>query len=97
MQALKVLVVAMTILIIAGLAVVTVTIINRLSHGNSSGSASFTAANLILPKGCHLVGMVTAGNRLALRLGDSQECQVILFVDPESGQQVGSLALQSQP
>ncbi len=96
MQALKVLVVGMGVLIIAGLAVVTVTIINRLSHGSSS-STGFSAANLTLPKGCHLVGMVSAGNRLALRLGDSPECQVILFVDPDSGQQVGSLALQTQP
>ena len=94
MQALKVLVVVMGVLIIAGVAVVAVTVINRMSHG---GGASFSAANLTLPKGCHLVGMVSAGNRLALRLGDTSECQVILFVDPESGQQVGSLALQTQP
>ena len=52
---------------------------------------------MTLPKGCHLIGMVNAGDRLALRLGDSPACQVILFVDPQSGQQVGSLALQSQP
>jgi Family of unknown function (DUF6476) len=95
MQALKVLVVVMGVLIIAGVAVVAVTIVNRLSHGSSS--PGFSAANLTLPKGCHLVGMVSAGNRLALRLGDSAECQIILFVDPESGQQMGSLALQTQP
>jgi hypothetical protein len=41
--------------------------------------------------------MVNAGDRLALRLGDTPECQVILFVDPQSGQQTGSLAVQPQP
>jgi hypothetical protein len=41
--------------------------------------------------------MVNAGDRLALRLGDTPECQVILFVDPQSGQQTGSLAVQTQP
>ncbi len=95
MQALKVLVVVLGVLIVAGLAVVTVTIVNRLSHGG--GGSGFNAAKLTLPKGCRLVGMINAGSRLALRLGDSPECQVILFVDPESGQQTGSLALETQP
>jgi hypothetical protein len=93
MQALKILVVVLGVLIVAGLGIVVVTIVSRSGHGGGG----FDSAALTLPKGCHLIGMVNAGDRLALRLGDSPACQVILFVDPQSGQQVGSLALQSQP
>ena len=94
MQGLKILVIFMGALILAGMTVVGLTIFNRMGSGGSGGFGSIALA---LPKGCHLIGMVNAGDRLALRLGDSAECQVILFVDPHSGQQTGSLALQSQP
>ncbi len=93
MQGLKILVILMGVLILAGMTVVGVTIFNRMGHGGGG----FASMALTLPKGCHVIGMLNAGDRLALRLGDSPECQVILFVDPRSGQQVGSLALQSQP
>jgi hypothetical protein len=92
MQALKLLVIVMGVLIVAGIALIVVTMMNRSGHGGGFGSAAIT-----LPKGCHLIGMVNAGDRLALRLGDTPECQVILFVDPQSGQQTGSLAVQPQP
>jgi len=94
MQGLKILVIFMGALILAGMTVVGLTIFNRMGSGGSGGFGSIALA---LPKGCHLIGMVNAGDRLALRLGDSAECQVILFVDPHNGQQTGSLALQSQP
>ena len=93
MQALKLLVIVMGVLIIAGVAVIVITVMNRSGHG----AAGFGSAALTLPKGCHLIGMVNAGDRLALRLGDSPDCQLVLFVDPQSGQQTGSLAVQSQP
>ncbi len=93
MQALKILVILMGVLILAGVTVVGMTVFNRMGGGGSN----FGSMALALPKGCHLIGMINAGDRLALRLGDSAECQVILFVDPRNGQQVGSLALQSQP
>jgi hypothetical protein len=94
MQGLKILVILLGVVILAGVVVVGVTIFNR---AGNSGGGGFGSLALALPKGCHLIGMVTAGDRLALRLGDSAECQVILFVDPHSGQQTGSLALQSRP
>ena len=93
MQALKFLVIVLGVLIVGGVTVIVVTLISRSGHGGGG----FGSAALTLPKGCHLIGMVNAGDRLALRLGESADCQVILFVDPQSGQQTGSLALQPQP
>jgi hypothetical protein len=96
MQPLKVLVVVLGAMIVVGLGVVVVTIVQRLgNHG--AAARSFGTASVTLPKDCHVVGMATAGAKLALQLGDGPDCQLILFVDPESGQEAGRIGLLVQP
>ena len=95
MQGLKILVIAMGVLILIGVTVLIVTVASRLKGGSSG--RSFGAASLVLPKGCRVVEMTTAGARLGLRLGDGPDCQLILLVDPESGQETGRIALLAQP
>jgi hypothetical protein len=95
MQGLKILVIAMGVLILAGVTVLVVTVASRVKGG--SAGRSFGAASLVLPKGCHVVEMTTAGARLGLRLGDGPDCQLILLVDPESGQETGRISLLAQP
>ncbi len=41
--------------------------------------------------------MTPAGARLALRLGEGPDCQLILFLDPETGREAGRLSLLAQP
>jgi hypothetical protein len=94
MQGLKLLVIAMGVLIVIGVAVIVVTVVNRV---RGVSGRSFDQASLVLPKGCHVAGIATAGARLALELGDGPECQLILFVDPESGRETGRLSLLAQP
>ncbi len=96
MQPLKVLVIVLGVVIVIGLAVVVVTIANHFGKPGSAGR-SFDTAGLALPKGCHVVEMAAAGTRLALRLGDGSDCQVILLVDPESGREMGRIGLLAQP
>ena len=95
MQPLKVLVIVLGVVIVIGLGIVVVTAVQRLGHG--AGARSFDTASLMLPKGCHVVGMTAAGARLALRLGDGPDCQIILVVDPESGKETGRIGLLAQP
>ena len=95
MQPLKLLVIVLGVVIVVGLAVVVVTVVHRM--GGTGGGRAFETADLTLPKGCHVIGMASAGERLAVRLGDAPECQIILFVDPESGQQSGRVNLLTQP
>jgi hypothetical protein len=95
MQPLKVLVIVMGVVIAIGLGIVAMTIADRL--GKRGGAGGFGTANLTLPKGCHLIGMASAGAKLALRLGDTLDCQVILIVDPESGRETGRIALAAEP
>ena len=94
MQSLKVLVIVLGVVIVVGLGVVVVTVIQRL---NAHGSRGFVSASLTLPKGCHVIGMAAAGDRLALRLGDGSDCQIVLFVDPQTGQETGRVGLLAQP
>jgi cation transporter-like permease len=95
MQGLKILVIAMGVLILIGVTVVVVTVASKLKGG--SAGRSFGAASLVLPKGCRVVEMATAGARLALRLGEGPDCQLILLVDPESGRETGRVSLLAQP
>ncbi|HZT19029.1 MAG TPA: DUF6476 family protein [Dongiaceae bacterium] len=96
MQGLKILVVVLGVLILVGLAVVIVTIASRLK-GPAGARPGFGAASLLLPKGCRVVEMTPAGARLALRLGEGPDCQLILFLDPETGREAGRLSLLAQP
>ena len=95
MQALKVLVGVMGALIIVGTVVVMVTIVQRMGRGPAA--SGFGKASLVLPRGCRVVEMTTAGAKLALRLGDGPDCQGIVIVDPETGRETGRLQLLAQP
>jgi hypothetical protein len=94
MQGLKILVIAMGVLILIGVTVLIVTVASRLKGSPGRG---FAAASLVLPSGCRVVEMTPAGGLLALRLGDGPSCQLIVMVDPESGQEKGRLSLLAQP
>jgi hypothetical protein len=95
MQALKIIVIALGVLILVGVTVVIVAVATRMKGG--SPGRSFEPASLVLPKGCRVVEMTTAGPRLALRLGDGSDCQLILLVDPDSGRETGRISLLAQP
>jgi hypothetical protein len=95
MQGLKILVIAMAVLIVAGLTVMIITVAYRLK--GAGGGHGFGTASLLLPKGCRVSEMASAGNKLALRLGEGTDCQAIIFLDPESGQETGRVSLLGQP
>ncbi len=90
MRALKVLVVVMGIVIIAGLAVVAVTVVKRMG-GAAEKPGTFETATLSVPSGCRVVEMVPAGERLVLRLGEGERCRGILVVDLKTGALLGRL------
>jgi len=89
-QVLKGLVVVMGILILAGLGVITVTLVGRSS---SSGGDAFDRLSLGLPAGSRVVSSAASGARLALtvRLPDGSERVVI--VDMARGKRLGTVTL----
>jgi uncharacterized protein DUF6476 len=103
MRALKALVIVMGIIIVAGVAVVVVTIVNRLQNKTpaamtASGAAELGDVVLPLPAGCRVAEMTSANDRLWLRLepltGNSADaaCADILILDPATGSVVGRLS-----
>ena len=94
MRALKVLVIVMGLLIVAGTAVVIVTVAKRVSPAGRPASAP-VAASLTLPPGCNVAEMTTIGDRLALRLEGDGDCRQILLVDPATASITGHIGLVS--
>ncbi|WP_119460226.1 DUF6476 family protein [Rhodospirillaceae bacterium SYSU D60014] len=107
MQALKALVIIMGIMIIAGVAVVVVTIYNRLggmaeepaptASAPAPAPANFGEAALAVPAGCRVTSTAAAGDRLILQLGPENSaagaCAQILVLDMETGSLLGRFIL----
>jgi len=87
------LVVIMSVLIVAGLIVVVVTIAIRLGDG----SVGFEAADLQIPGGCQVVETVPADDRLVLRLGTAERCNQVLIVDMATGKLLATIRLVAEP
>jgi len=92
MRALKALVIVMGVLIVAGTAVVIVTVGKRVSQAGRAAPGS-VAASLALPPGCKVAEMTTIGDRLALRLEGEGDCRQILLVDPATASITGHIGL----
>ncbi len=104
MLALKALVIVMGVLIVAGLAVVGVTIYNRMqaraelsAAADAGAPPAFDRATVPLPAGCRVAALHPAGERLLLQLEGIAGCQQILVVDLRSGRLLGRLDLTPAP
>jgi hypothetical protein len=103
MRGLKFLVVAMGVLILAGLATIAVTIVHRMGAGKaaerpvapSAGSWGEGGKRLALPAGSRVAGMAIAEGRLVLRLEGPGAEQRLLLVDLATGASLGSILLDS--
>jgi hypothetical protein len=98
MRALKVLVIVMGVAILAGFALVVVTIATRLGGGRED-DGGFGRVVAGVPEGCVVAEMVPADERLLLRLDgpEARGCQVILVLDLESGARLGQVDLTQSP
>ncbi len=93
MKALKVAVVAMGVLIVAGFAFVVVTIVGRVT--GDSPLEQLGSLALEIPADCSLADAWSADGLLYVRLGGpaSKGCAVILLVDPQTGSEAGRVTL----
>ena len=98
MQALKVLVVVMGLAIVAILAVIIVTVVQRIDDGPAKGEG-FGEVALTVPEGCALAQVEAAEGRLVLRLDGPPErgCQQAVVLDPESGRVLGRIIAAPGP
>lgn len=105
MRALKVLVVAMGVLLLAGVAVVIVTIMTRLAQHPAATApvaaaegrpVPFGTTSLALPAGARVIEMQSAGRRLALHLRHADGSEALLILDPDTGTEIGTIELKPQ-
>ncbi len=87
MRALVSVVVLMGVLIVAGIAVIGITIARRMG-----GPAVVANLTLSEPDGTHIAGIASAADRLGLLLQGGGPDRVVL-VDPKSGQVVARMGL----
>ena len=87
MRAMLAVVIVMGVLIVLGVATLAVTVVRRLSGPTLQ-------APLVLnePSGTHMLGMTSAGDRLAVLLQGGGPDRILLL-DPRSGQVLGRIGL----
>ena len=96
---LKVLVIVMGLLIIAGFIVVAAEIARRVSGTNTSSGntasppagAAF-AQRIALPSGAQVVSMASVGDRLVVHVRDQNGLATAYVVDPRTGALLGTIA-----
>ena len=92
MRALKVTVVFMGVVIVAGFALVIVSLASRLGEDKAAG---FGERGLAAPAGCGIASAQAADDRLIVRLDGLAErgCRQVLVLDLETGETLGRLSL----
>ncbi len=93
MAALKVLVVVMAVLIVAGIGAIVYGIATRLDLSRPS----FADGRIELPAGARVVDMAAAGERLVLRVALPDARERLIVVDLARGRQLGALDLARAP
>jgi hypothetical protein len=91
---LKVLVIVMGLLIVAGFVVIAAEIARRMSSASPasapSGAAAF-ARSIALPSGAQVVSVSPAGDRLAVHVKAVDGRSTVYIVDPRSGALLGTV------
>ena len=98
-RALKILVVVMGVMIIAGVATLVVVIAGRVSRGGP-GTASpppFAASPIELPKGARIETMSAGSDRLVIDLMLPDGNRQLVIIDLATGRSLGTIPLRTAP
>jgi uncharacterized protein DUF6476 len=98
-RALKILVVVMGVMILAGVATLVVVIAGRLSHGGpgTPSAPPFAAAPIELPKGARIETMSAGGDRLIIDLVLPDGNRQLVIIDLATGRTLGTVPLRTAP
>jgi hypothetical protein len=99
MRALKILVVVMGVMILAGVAALVVVIAGRVSRGGAgaASSHSFAASPIEYPKGARIETISAAGDRLVIDLVLPDGNRQLIIVDLATGRFLGTIPLRAAP
>ncbi|MGO8915756.1 MAG: hypothetical protein ACLQJR_07605 [Stellaceae bacterium] len=99
MRSLKLLVVVMGVLLVAGTAALIAAIIDRASHRAAAPppravARGFDRAVIDLPAGARVLASEAADGRLVLRVGLAEGGEELILIDPASGALLGTIELR---
>jgi hypothetical protein len=99
MRALVALTVFMGVLLVAGCAVVAVTILHRISARPTPSMVAGAPgrASVPLPPGARVAGMTAVGERLVLQVAAPDRSDMLILLDPASGAVLETIDLVPQP
>ena len=99
MRALKVLVIVMGVVIIAGFAVLIVVIAGRVSPSRPAAMSPqpFAAAPIELPAGARIEAMAMGSDRLVLEILLPDGNRRLMIIDPATGRLLGAIPLRTVP
>lgn len=98
MRALKVLVVVLGILLVAGVIALVIAIVDRINHPRPALEASAATASAIdLPAGANILGTETTGDRLVVRIGLGGGGEEIFIFNLATGARVSTITLRPRP
>ena len=98
-RALKILVVVMGVMIVAGVAVLIVVIAGRVSRGGpgTPSPTPFAASPIELPKGARIETMSTGSDRLVIDLVLPDGNRQLVIIDLATGRSLGTIPLRTAP
>lgn len=99
MRALKILVVVMGVMLVAGFAALVVVIAGRVSRGGPSGTAAhgFAAPPIDIPRGARIEAITAAPDRLILALALPEGGMQLVVIDLAKGVRLGTIELHPVP
>jgi hypothetical protein len=99
MRGLKILVVVMGIMLVAGFAALIVAIAGKMSRSGSVPSAvrPFTGAPIDIPRGARIEAMTVGTDRLVLALALSEGARQLVIIDLATGARLGTIELHASP
>jgi hypothetical protein len=97
MRRLKVLVIVMTVVLVAGFAALVAGIAVRVSRGGSAAPRAFAARPIDIPRGARIEAMTTGADRLVLGLELSDGNRQLLIIDLATGARLGTVELRPAP
>lgn len=97
MRSLKLLVIVLGILIVAAVATIMVTLVNRSGDGKGGGAGDKPwAQTLQVPAGATIAGFRLDGDRLVIRLAVPGKPDELRILDLTRGRQIGTVTLKPQ-
>jgi hypothetical protein len=98
MRALKILVVVMGVMIVAGFTALVVAIAERTSSsGSPAARSAFASGPIDIPRGARIEAMTTGGDRLIVGLQLPDSNRQLLIIDLATGVRIGAIELHPMP